>query len=424
MSLLRALQHRFYGLLWLLPLGAIASQPLYGGPRPVFWLSVLAGLVLLVGLRRGLFDHSARRLTAVWAMLWLPAIASWPASWDPIGTAKVVAVLTLALPAGLFWLRALQSESARRGLEWGIVAVLTLWALDGGWQYVHGADWFGVPVSEDGRVVGPFGGNLRMPFFLALLAPVAVYRIASRSQPLAMLAAILFMGVALLGGTRTQMVMCVLAALACFPAFRWRWRLTLLGSLAILVSALVVVSPLHRAKAEQTIASAATIIPGKPEWFNVWNQRLGTRLTLADAAVNMGLRNPAGVGASAFTEAYPAHTWPGDPQAQYVGKGVEINHAHHVWFQLLGEEGLAGVAGLIAAMALAVIWWRRAGPGGRASAAPYGACLAVYLFPVTSHPPLYQLWLFPVVWVLVCSYLAVLNGGTGQASADSTIPGH
>jgi hypothetical protein len=129
--------------------------------------------------------------------------------------------------------------------------------------------------------------------------------------------------------------------LACFPAFRWRWRLTLLGSLAILVSALVVVSPLHRAKAEQTIASAATIIPGKPEWFNVWNQRLGTRLTLADAAVNMGLRNPAGVGASAFTEAYPAHTWPGDPQAQYVGKGVEINHAHHVWFQLLGEEGLS-----------------------------------------------------------------------------------
>lgn len=422
MSLMPALPHRFAGLLWLLPFGAIASQPLYGGPRPAFWVSVLAGLALLVTLRRGLFDDSARRLTAVWAMLWLPTVASWPASWDPIGTAKVVAVLTLALPAGLLWLRALQPESARRCLEWGIVAVLTLWALDGAWQYVHGADWFGVPISEDGRVVGPFASNLRMPFFLVLLAPVAVYRIASCSQPLAILAAILFMGVALLGGTRTQIVMCVLATLACFPAFRWRWRLALLGSLAILVSALVVVSPLHRAKAEQTVAGAVMAVPGKPEWFNVWNHRLGTRLTLADAAVNMGLRNPTGVGASAFTEAYPAHTWPGDPQAQYVGKGVDINHAHHVWFQLLGEEGLAGVAGLIAAMALAAIWWRRAGPGGRVSAAPYAVCLAVYLFPVTSHPPLYQLWLFPVVWVVACSYLAALNGHPGQVSTDSTMP--
>jgi len=287
---------------------------------------------------------------------------------------------------------------------------MVLWALDGLWQYIFGIDWFGVPLADDGRVVGPFAGHLRMPFFLVLLAPVAVYRLASYSQPLAILAGILLMGVALLGGTRTQIIMCVLVAATCFPALRWRWRIALLASLAALVSLLVVSSPVHRAKAEQMVAAAAPPIPGKPEWFSIWNQRLGTRLTLADAAVKMGLQHPTGVGASAFTEAYPAHTWPGDPQALYVGQGIEVNHAHHVWFQFLGEEGLPGVAGLAAAIALAVIWWRRARPGGRVAAAPYAASLAVYLFPVTSHPPLYQLWLFPVMWLLVCGYLQAISG--------------
>lgn len=404
-----ALRVRAHALFWLFPFAVMLGQPLYGGPRPAFWLSVLAGLAVVVSLRRRLLDDAARRLIAVWAMLWLPVVASWPASWDPVGTAKVVGVLTLALPAGLFWLRALQDEGSRSRLEWATVALLTLWALDGLWQYVSGVDWFGVPVSEDGRVLGPFAGNLRMPFFLGLLAPVAVYRVAARSQFLAVMLGILLMGVALLGGTRTQIVMCTLATLACFPALRWRWRLALLGSLAVLVSALVVVSPVHRAKAEQTIAGAVTTIPGRPEWFSVWNERLGTRLTLADAAVRMGLQHPTGVGASAFTEAYPAHTWPGDPLVQYVDQGESINHAHHVWLQLFGEEGVAGVAGLAAAAALAVIWWRRAGPGGRASAAPYAACLAVYLFPITSHPPLYQFWLFPVIWLLVCVGIAAMT---------------
>lgn len=404
-----SLRLRALALLWLFPFAVILGQPLYGGPRPAFWLSVLAGLAVVVSLRRRLLDDAARRLIAVWVMLWLPVVASWPASWDPVGTAKVVGVLTLALPAGLFWLRALQDEASRSRLEWATVALLTLWALDGLWQYFFGVDWFGVPIGDEGRVVGPFGSNLRMPFFLVLLAPVAIYRVAARSQTLAMLAGILLMGVALLGGTRTQIVMCGLATLACFPALRWRWRLALLGSLAVLVSALVVMSPVHHAKAEQTIAGAVTKIPGKPEWFNVWNQRLSTRLTLADAAVRMGLQHPTGVGASAFTEAYPAHTWPGDPLVQYVDQGESINHAHHVWLQLFGEEGVAGVAGLVAAVALAAIWWRHAGPGGRASAAPYAACLAVYLFPITSHPPLYLFWSFPVVWVLVCGYLQALS---------------
>jgi len=394
-------------LLPLLPALVLAMQPLPGGPRPVYWLSALLGLALLL---RGSWwtDPAPRRLTAVWACLVVPVSLSMPWSVDVAGSAKILAVLMLALPVGVLWLRLLRSTDALGRFEGAIITLALLFAADGLLQFFLGQDLFGVPL-EDGRVVGPLSGNLRMATLLAVFAPLVIYRSAVRSPLLAIVAGAGVLGVSVLSGTRTSMLMLVLTALAVLPAFRKPWHLVCLGALAasLLVATLNSLPALE--KASQTTMTSQTAIPGMPTWFGVWDDRLTGRLRLWNAALNMGLRHPTGVGAGGFTEAYADHTFAGDDFVQYAAQHHTTNHAHHTWLALFAEQGLPGVLGLIFATSLAWRWRKTAQPEQRRLAAPYLAALAVYLFPLGTHQPLFIFWWFPVVWLLTCGFIAAVS---------------
>jgi len=319
-----------------------------------------------------------------------------------------LAVLVLALPVGLVWMRVLAPAGALNRFESAILVVLAMFAVDGLVQFLFGQDLFGVPL-EDGRVVGPLSGNLRLASLLGIFAPLVIYRLAPRSLLLAVVAGAFVLGVSVLSGTRTSMLVLILVVFAVLPAFRGVWRLIWVAALAATLLAATLNSRPALEKAAQTTVASQVIISEMPTWFSVWDDRLSGRLRLWNAALNMGVQHPTGVGAGAFTEAYAAHTFAGDDFVKYAGRHEATTHAHHTWLAFFAEEGFPGVLGLLVAILLSWRWRATADAEKRRLAAPYLAALAVYLFPIASHQPLFVFWWFPVVWLLVCGYIVAVS---------------
>ena len=393
----------------LLAVAVLFWQPLPGGgPRPAFWLSAAVGLAVGVVYRHLWHTVVVRRLVCVWLCLWVPVMLSMLSSVDRLGTLKVAAVLAFALLVGLLWLRALGDLQWRRRIEWALIATLALWAADGLVQWAFGTDVLGVPLSSEGRVAGPFAGHLRMVLFLGLLTPLVIYRMAPQRPALAVFTGFAFLFVSVLSGLRTQILMGLLVVLCVLPALTWRWRAFLGATFLALAALLATFSPIAADRAARTVAIDVPAIPGKPAWFSTWDYRLTNRLSSWAAATEMGLHNPTGVGASAFREAYPTYTYPGDWRI-HAPEGTEINHAHHVWFALFAEEGWPGVFGLMLAIVLAARWFTAAATAARWAAAPYAASLAIYVFPFALNPPTYLFWFFPVLWLLVCGFVATVS---------------
>jgi len=411
------------GFAALLAVAVLLWQPLPGGgPRPAFWLSAAVGLAVGLAYRHLWHTVVVRRLVSVWLCLWVPVMLSVLSSVDRLGTLKVAAVLALALPVGLLWLHALGDLRWRRRIEWALIATLVLWAVDGLVQWTFGTDVLGIPRSSDGRVSGPFDGNLRMATFLALLCPLAFYRGAPRRPDVALATGLGLLFVSLLSGTRTQILAGGLTIVAVLPASTCRRRAFLSATFLAMVALVVALSPTAADRAARTVATDIPAIPGKPAWFSTWDYRLSSRLSNWAAATEMGLQNPTGVGASAFREAYPAYTYPGD-QRIHAPEGTEINHAHHVWFALFAEEGWPGVFGLMLAIVLAARWFKAAATAARWAAAPYAASLAIYVFPLALNPPTYLFWFFPVLWLLVCGFLATVSDANKTTWAEGEARG-
>lgn len=404
---------------WLVPALMLVSLPAAGGPRPLFWVSVALGLLTCFFGIRTIPSDSSRRLLFMWAGLVLPVLLSWPGSYDPTGTLKVLGVLACALPAGLFWLSAF-ADARRRGIfDRALLLVVIVWCFDGTLQAVTGFDFLGVPLTDDGRVAGPFKGNLRFPVYLSLLLSSAVCLFALRGrQTTALWLWLLGASIALLGGTRAQSITLLVGAVLMFPAFSPPARRAL-AALALVVVAGWAAIRLSNGSGEALFNSLQWSFD-QDRWFSTLDMWSSSRLSSWRAAIAMGMDRFAGVGASAFTEAYPFYTAPDDSRIAFAGSGMEINHAHHVWFAIFAETGFLGVAGLFAAVAMAGYWWCVSEKKARDSARPYAVALGAYFFPGALHPPLYLFWIFPVIWMLVCAYLSAISAGTCDASGGDS----
>ena len=397
---------------WLLPALMLVSLPMSGGPRPIFWLSAGLGLLAMTLARAVLRGAAARQLALLWSCLAVPVLCSLPGSFDALGTTKVFGVLVSALPAGLLWIGTLQSHNSQKMLERTVLLLVSLWCLDGCWQALSGVDLFGVPLSEDGRVVGPFDGNLRFPVLLPILLSSAVCALGLRGRSTSAVCLwVLGAAVTLMGGTRAQYVTLALSAAMILPILPGSDR----RRLAVVAFTLLAGWAIVRLASgrEWTLAIDFGALPRTAEgWFATIDTLSSSRLSSWRAAFEMGMSNFFGVGASSFTEAYHRFTAPGDTRVALAGTGTEINHAHHVWFAVFAESGAFGILGLIGAFAILSGQWHRAAKTARDAARPYGIALSMYFFPVALHPPLYLFWLFPVIWLLICAYLAALTGET------------
>lgn len=387
----------------------IAVSPNFGlkhGVSPLLPAGLLAllGGWLLWNRRTDLFVHSSvRRLSLVFALLFVPVLISIPASYDRPYSMGVAGALLAYYFTGIALVQVLRGDAEREWFtKWALI-VLGFWLVDSMIQFALGRDLFGIPVTPDGRVLGPFKDTLRQPTFIALLLPIGLWFLMRRN----IVSAVIFFAfagfVAMLGGVRMVLVMLVVVAAGLYIKLpRWRWKLPVLLLAGVVVTAAMSMTPAMQDRIKKMGETRGTL-------FETLDHQLSNRLYIWDTATNMLQARPlTGVGAGAFAKAY--HDYSTRPGDMFREGGQKVYHAHQVYFALAGETGLPGLLGLIAAIVLGIKWYRAASPERRHQAWPYALGLMVYLFPFNTQPPMYNgNWLFPILLLLLAACLAALD---------------
>jgi len=158
-------------------------------------------------------------------------------------------------------------------------------------QYFFGKDLLGIPVSDDGRVVGMFHGNLHLGLFLVVLLPILLWPLAAR-KPLIVLLLLLLAGiVAGLSGARTNLFFLILIIFGLLLQLPWRY-----GAGAILAFVLAwqwpnALSPVQHSRLAQFNATAPQ--KAAPDsTFERIDGILSRRLTIWEAGGRMLLDRP------------------------------------------------------------------------------------------------------------------------------------
>jgi O-antigen ligase len=394
------LTSRFLGLM------IIAWQPFTGGARLPSLLLLLLGGWLLFQKRIDWHEQSVQRLGLIFMLLLGPVLISIPGSFNLNGSVMVALVLLLFFVAGLALMHGLKTEDGHAWLQRWLTIVLLIWLGDGFIQYFLGHDVLGIPMGSDGRVMGPFAGNLHFGLFMTALMPIMLWRMV-KEHPLAAIAIIALIGfVAAMSGARGNLVFYLLGIATLLPRFGWWQRALILLALPLAIVAAVSQSEIAESKFQQL-----TPHNSEQSLFKKLDYMLSGRMIIWETAGEMIKDRPlTGVGAGAFADAYDHYaTRPEDPfrsGGSYVGG---VYHAHQMYVSIAAESGLIGLAGLLISVALVIKWFFQAPAGGRALAAPYAASLAVIAFPIQSQPVLYRAWWFPIVLLLLCGLVAALQ---------------
>lgn len=404
-----------------LALAIIAVMPNFGfkyGPSPAVpsVLLALLGVWLLWKHGRELWaTAAARRLTVVFALLWVPAMLSLPASYDVRYTLSVGAALLVYYLAGLALVRVLRGDAERAWLAKWILAVLVFWVVDSLIQYFFGMDIFGIEITRDGRVVGPFYKSLRQPTLIALMLPVGLWFLLRRG----VMPALLFFAaagfVAILGSVRMVLVMLLIVAAGLYLRLPpWRFKIP-----ALLIAITIMFTAIGLAPTMQE--RMGRLVNTRVISFESIDRILSDRLTIWHTASNMLRAHPfTGVGAGAFAKAYDNYST--RPVDMFRGGQVRVFHAHQVYVSMAAEAGLPGLMGLLLAIGLALKWYWSASRVRRAQAWPYALGLSVYFFPLNTQPPMYHgNWLFPVLLLLFATFLAALDEPSAQAPAPQPV---
>ncbi len=392
---------------WLLALFVILWSPFSGGPRVPSLLLAVFGLWLLTKQRGALFAVRAqRRFGVIFLLLWVPVLLSLPASLNPRRTLETALALPLYFLAGVALIEVLRSDGARRRLTFGIAAVLLFWIADGLIQYAVGHDLFGIPLTPDGRMVGPFADNLRIGSFATVLLPLALWLALERHALLALGAVALSAVTVVLTGARMNLVMLAVAGGALLARLPRRWALGTLVIGLVAAAGATALSPAMQERLTRVAAVTAALD------FESVDYALSGRLYIWDTAARMVLDRPlTGVGAGAFGAAYDRYaSRPGDVFQSTHPEAEKPYHAHQMYVSIAAESGLVGLSAILAAFVLVVRWYARAPAPRRDQAWPYLTGLWVAVFPINSQPVLYTHWWFPPLLLLLCAGLAALDG--------------
>ena len=397
-----------------------AAMPNFGlqhSLRPVVpaALLVFMGFWLVWKWRAALFDaQSVRRLTIVFVLLLVPVLISIPASYGIRNSTNVALVLVAYYFAALALLRVLRGDTERAWLAKWILFILTFWIADSLVQYLFGTDLFGITVTSDMRVTGPFEDTLRQPLLIAMFLPVALWVLLRRGITPALSFFAVAGFVAMLGGVRMVLVMLAIVAAGFYlklPNWRFKIPAALLAGAVVLVAIGLTPSMKERMNRFSEIRDLK---------FETLDHVLSTRVTIWETASHMLFARPlTGVGAGVFAKAYDDYAT--RPNDMYRGGGVRVYHAHQAYFSMAAETGWPGLLGLIAAIALCMKWYWTASPVRRDQAWPYALGLTVYFFPLNTQPPLYHgNWMFLTVLLLFTLLLAALDGE--PPAKDKNVP--
>jgi len=386
---------------WLI----VAWSPFSGGPRVPSLVLALLGGWWMWRQHATIRQYAAiRRFSMLFLLLWIPILISVPDSLALRGSMNRAVVLPVYYLAGVGMLLSLGAEAPRAWLRAGLAALLAVWIADGYLQYVLGRDLFGFPLTPDGRVTGFFHNNLRLAWFVALLLPVLIAHPRMRSIFAGAVILVAAAVLELLIGTRGALLGVLIVAVGWLARVPLVARLALVAALVAAIAGGTLLSPLSAERLARLEKLA------NPTFENL-DSILSGRMTIWHTAFNMLKAHPVnGVGSGAFAAAYDRYsTIPGDMFKSGGGYEGGPTHAHQMYVSVAAETGLIGLAGLIAAVSLCVLWYYRAPTDTRRRAWPYALGLTAIAFPVQSQPVLFTHWWFPPMLLVVCAFLAELE---------------
>ncbi|MDP5071013.1 MAG: O-antigen ligase family protein, partial [Congregibacter sp.] len=325
----------------------------------------------------------------------------------------------LCCAALLYWDHSTAEQPSERDyllriLGLTVAVLLTLWCLDGLYQFVTGHNILGYGVGE-GYINGMFGDddNIKFGIAVAFLLPIGLVY-ALRAWPGVAVGGFLLLVVTLvvLSGKRAAWisVLVELSALGIYYFFRGRLGLLRVASfLGVTVFALVFAYSSSDWVRERSVVIVAAL--DEPDYATV-NRATGLRLPIWRTAVAMGEAHWInGVGPRGFRYAYADFAQEDDAWARPAGEagGARASHAHQLLLELWSETGVIGLLGYGVLVALLWTSWQRAEPDARSRALPYAVALVGMLFPLNTHLAWYSSWHAQLLWLLIGIYLLALS---------------
>ncbi|NIP19393.1 MAG: hypothetical protein GWM87_15470 [Xanthomonadales bacterium] len=347
--------------------------------------------------------RTARVLVPLFLCFWLPMVLSSLDSYAPeTSSLKSLAALRY-LAAALAVSLLLRNDSARwRVLRW-TAYLMVFWAVDGFVQLFLGSDLLGISMHPD-RLNALF---IRQYQFygptLAMLSPLLLEYARRRWPPWAWVASFsVVLGAVMIAGMRSGwLIMGIVLGVYLLLLLNRENRELRFATLSIPVLAAGVLlagyfaSPLFQQRVEQSLS----VLEGTEAAVDFASSE---RVPIFKTGYAMFRAHPVnGVGVRAFEAAYPEFAAPDDIHLRKTGGARGALHAHNIVLEVMADTGVIGLAGLLAAVALAWRYWRRMTPSQRQEAFPYMLSLVLILFPVNSHFAIFGTYLSSLIWMLL-----------------------
>jgi O-antigen ligase len=374
-------------------------------------LCMTGAIILFFRERHALAAHpGARLLLWLWAAYFGAALLSAPGAVDPARSWSSAAAYLRFAPFGVYVCFAVRREVRFNALCTATGVVVALWALDAWVQALTGYSLGGPAQAQ--RISGIFGANnLKLGPTLASLSPFVLWLARRKLGRKGLIAAMLFMLVPiLLAGSRAAWITYGVVLLAFFwmearAPLRFGAWIVAAGVIAALVVGVVwKTSSRFDARMERTLTalhdSRHAVNYAASGRLDIW--RVSARMIAAHPLLGVGVRD--------FRDAYPRYAPANDHfvTAEACGVGEGACHPHQIVLEVLSDTGAIGLALWLAAAAVALRAWRRAGPAARRRAFPATVALAVTVSPLNTHLAFYSAWWGLLFWWLLALWCAAL----------------
>lgn len=371
------------------------------------WMFVLCGLgVWILFFQPQIYKRVGFwQFTAIVLLFHVPGVLSYWNTYSPKETTKFVFALLAFYAAGVTIFSLLCNKKAADAIMLIIAITSMVWVFDAIIQFVFGNDVFGIPLTPELRVTGPFSDGTHMGMLLAVTLPVTLkwltkYHFTAQLVYLAALGFVLF-----LTGVRTDWVS-YLVAIVLFYTWANHGRVFLLFGIAPILLVVGWMAMTYSPLADARIGRFKQI----PTSYVELNRTLSKRLDIWEAGMNMGSQNLlTGVGAKAFNHAYATYKSDNDPFEDAIDGQGGAYHAHHPWVAMFAETGLIGLVSLCSVVVLLLTLTIRSSRGFNLYHYPWMLSFILILNPINSMPPIFKMWWVPIVLLVITSHLASLE---------------
>lgn len=398
------LTNRLAIILIVLTLLLFTTKTLY--IAPLLLLSV-TGIVMLV---LGKIDNHApayRLLSVLFLLLWLPIVLSSTDAVEPGRVYEKVLAAACLFPAGLLMLYSLGSLKCRRIVFVSIFVVLSFWIIDGSIQFFTGFDLFGYPYTPP-QLMGMFYPKVRMPYLLAVLAPVffEFIRLQMKTRKWLLLMLIPFGMMILLGGKRSAWIMLAFSGsgyLVYLYLLYQGIQLKKALAAAVIIALPLALLILSHAPLRDRVTSTLNIFSSD---IRVIDQASAHRIDLWKVAIAIARDNWLnGVGPRGFRYVFNEYA---DENNFWIRAGFPdgTTHPHLQILEIASETGVIGLAGYLMFYFLLVWLLLVEIRAGRLSRMPWLLCPLTAFFPLNAHLAFFGTYWTCVGWWVLCVSLA------------------